>query len=266
MNLENLCQSALALTKEVGAFQRLEVARFDRTVTEFKGAPNNLVSFVDKESEKILVKGLGQLLPTAGFITEEGTVEQSKNQEFTWVIDPLDGTTNFMHGYAYFTISVGLLQHGVPVLGIIYDPSHDEAFYGWQHGGAWCNGQRMHCSAVTALGESLLTCGFPYKPGTQRQAYLDLLVEIMETTHGFRRLGSAAIDLAYVARGWFEGFFEYQLNSWDMAAGVLLIREAGGTVTDFEGGETFLFGGNVIGAAAGMHEELRTLVAKHMGG
>ena len=265
MNLSSLCPQVVALTKEVGAFQRLEVARFDRTVTEFKGAPNNLVSFVDKESEKMLVAGLSELLPEAGFITEEGTVEQAKNQEFVWVIDPLDGTTNFMHGYAYFTISVGLLRHGVPVLGVIYDPSHEEAFYGWQGGGAFCNGAPMHVSAVTALGESLLSCGFPYKPGTQRQAYLDLLVEIMETTHGFRRLGSAAIDLAYVARGWFEGFFEYQLNSWDMAAGVLLIREAGGVVTDFEGGENFLFGGNVIGATAGVHDELRALVVRHMG-
>ncbi|MCY7350951.1 MAG: inositol monophosphatase [Cytophagaceae bacterium] len=264
MNLETLCQSVLVLTREVGAFQRQEVQRFDRTVTEFKGAPNNLVSYVDKESERTLVTGLGALLPEAGFITEEGTVEQAKEQEFVWVIDPLDGTTNFMHGYEYFTISIGLLKNKKPILGVIYDPSRDDMFYGWQGGGAFCNGRRMHTSAVTSLGQSLLTCGFPYRPGSHREAYLNLLVEIMDQTHGFRRLGSAAIDLAYVARGWFEGFFEYQLNSWDMAAGVLLIQEAGGIVTDFKGGDDYLFGGNVVAAAAGMQEELRQLLAKHM--
>lgn len=264
MNLAQLCPLVVDLTREVGVFIRQEADVFDRAVTEYKGSPNNLVSYVDKTAEERLVAGLSKLLPEAGFITEEGTTEQASGQEYVWCIDPLDGTTNFMHGYAYFTTSVGLLRNGRPVLGVINDPSHHEAFYGWEGGGAWCNGVPIRVSAATQLADSLISCGFPYSGGDRRMQYLNLLMNLMDRSHGFRRLGSAAIDLAYTARGWFEGFFEYQLNSWDMAAGVLLLREAGGVVTDFEGGEDFLFGGNIIAGAPGMQEELRQLVAEHM--
>ncbi|RIV23533.1 inositol monophosphatase [Fibrisoma montanum] len=251
----DLCTIAL----EAGQFIRTERLQFSTDAIEYKGL-NNLVSYVDKETEKQLVARLHDLLPEAGFITEEGTTgTQADPTALNWIIDPLDGTTNFIHNLPVYSVSVGLAQGKTPIAGVIYDPNRDECFSAWQGGGAYCNGNPIRVSPATQLGQSLIATGFPYFSFDQMQKYLQILQTLMQQSHGLRRMGSAAIDLAYVACGRFEAFYEYNLNSWDMAAGVLLVREAGGIVTDFDGGDEFLFRGDVI-AGCGVHPELQRVI------
>ncbi|WP_018621437.1 inositol monophosphatase family protein [Spirosoma luteum] len=261
-DLAALTREINTIAKDAGAFLLQERSKFQRDAIEYKGL-NNLVSYVDKETEKELVKKLSQLLPEAGFITEEGTTEQEADQSaLNWIIDPLDGTANFIHGLPIFSVSIGLAQGKTPIAGVVYDPNRDECFSAWQGGGAYCNETRLSVSPVTRLGESMIATGFPYYSFDKMPKYLRILETLMQQTHGLRRLGSAAIDLAYVAAGRFEAFYEYNLNSWDMAAGVLLVREAGGLVTDFEGGDEFLFRGDVI-ASCGVHPELIGVIQEY---
>lgn len=254
-----LVKQVIDLSKKAGAFIRHEAARFEQEAVEYKGL-NNVVSYVDKETEKMLVEGLKSLLPEAGFITEEGTIEQNRSTEWLWIIDPLDGTANFVHGLPMFSVSIGLMHQNEMVLGVIYEISHDRCFWATKGEGAFCNDQKISVSSLKTLGESLLATGFPYYDFDKMPQYLDILQALMRQTHGLRRLGSAAIDLAYVACGWFEGFYEYNLNSWDMAAGVLIVKEAGGHVSDFSGGDNYVFGGDVIASNSHVHKELLQVI------
>ncbi len=250
------------IAQDAGAFLLQERRQFQREAIEYKGL-NNVVSYVDKETEKQLVDKLNRLLPEAGFITEEGTTGQEADPNaLNWIIDPLDGTANFMHNLPVFSVSIGLAQGKTPIAGVIYDPNRNECFSAWQGGGAFCNGSKLTVSPATQLGESLIATGFPYYQFDQMQKYLHILERLMQQTHGLRRMGSAAIDLAYVACGRFEAFYEYNLKSWDMAAGVLLVREAGGVVTDFDGGDEFLFRGDVV-ASCGIHPELMRVIEEY---
>jgi myo-inositol-1(or 4)-monophosphatase len=259
MNLEILTQQTIEIVKQASLFIQREAANFKQEKVEYKDV-NNLVSYVDKEAEKMLVAGLSAILPEASFITEEGTTGQVPDPNaLNWIIDPLDGTANFVHGLPIYCVSVGLARGKKPLLGVIHEPNRDELFSGWQDGGAWCNGQRMQVSPAQHLGESLLATGFPYYRFDKHDRYMMILEALMRKTHGLRRLGAAAVDLAYVAAGRFEGFYEYNLNSWDMAAGVLLIQEAGGIVTDFSGGDNYLFGGDIV-AGCPVHRELLAVI------
>ena len=282
MNLESITLQTIEIVRQAGGFIKQEAAKFDRSQTEYKAA-NNLVSYVDKETEKMLVSGLRQILPEAGFITEEGTAgEESNPNELYWVIDPLDGTANFIHSLPIYCVSVGLVQNSIPIAGVIYHLGTEELFYGWQGGGAWCSPPipnrgnrsdstigdlgptRLKESGASTLGDSLLATGFPYYKFEKQDRYLKILETLMQRCHGLRRMGAAAIDLAYVAAGRFEAFYEYNLNSWDMAAGALLILEAGGQITDFSGGQNWLFGGDVIAGCA-VQTELLEVIQEHWG-
>ena len=259
MNLEALTHQTIEVVKQASSFIQREAANFKQDKIEYKDV-NNLVSYVDKEAEKMLVAGLSAILPEASFITEEGTTGQDPDPDaLNWIIDPLDGTANFIHGLPVYCVSVGLARGKEPLIGVIHEPNRDELFYGWQGGGAWCNRQRMQVSGARHLGESLLATGFPYYLFDKHDRYMLILETLMRKTHGLRRLGAAAVDLAYVAAGRFEGFYEYNLNSWDMAAGVLLIQEAGGIVTDFSGGDNYLFGGDIV-AGGPVHSELLAVI------
>lgn len=246
-----LLSSLRTIARDAGAFLLQERQRFSLDAVEYKDT-NNLVSYVDRETEKRLVEALGKLLPEAGFVTEEGTTgTESDYSALNWVIDPLDGTTNFIHGLPVFSVSIGLAQGNTPIAGVIYDPNRDECFFGREGAGAYiergmASPERIQVSAATSLSQSLISTGFPYYRFERMADYLRILESLMQRSQGLRRMGSAAIDLAYVACGRFEGFYEYNLNSWDMAAGVLLIREAGGIVTDFEGGNEFLYRGDIV--------------------
>ncbi len=237
-NVMNVCL-------EVGDFIHREGSLFDRSRIEQKEGFNNLVSYVDKESEKKLVGGLSKILPGSGFIGEEGTNIEGTSG-YRWIIDPLDGTTNFTHGLPIFAISIGLALKEKIVLGIVYEVNKKEMFHTVEGSPAYLNDKEIHVSSISTLQESLLATGFPYYEFDKMEAYLKIIKNFLQQSHGVRRLGSAATDLAYVACGRFEGFFEYNLNAWDVAAGAFLVQQAGGIVTDFSGGKNFVFGGELI--------------------
>lgn len=265
MNLESIEKNVVDISREVGEFIKKEGESFDRTKIEQKQGFNNLVSYVDKEAERKLVTVLKRILPEAGFITEEGTVEQSKQHEYNWIIDPLDGTTNFLHGLPIFAISIGLTRGDKTILGAVQHVIRNECFHAIENHPAYCNGVEIHVSPIKSLDESLLATGFPYHNFEKRDIYLDIIKDFLEKSHGIRRLGSAAIDLAYVACGRLEGFFEYNLNAWDVAAGAFIVQQAGGTVTDFKGGKDFLFGGELCAANAYIQPEMLSLIKTRWG-
>ncbi|WP_435355471.1 inositol monophosphatase family protein [Emticicia sp. SJ17W-69] len=261
MNLEIICQQTIEVAQEAGAFIAQESAKFKRSSVEYKDV-NNVVSYVDKETEKLIVTGLRKIVPEAGFITEEGTAETSDSEGLNWIIDPLDGTANFIHGLPNYSVSLAL-AHGKDVLvGVVYNVCTKEIFSATKGGGAFRNGEKIQVSPIKHLGESLLATGFPYYKFENQDKYLLILESLMQKTHGLRRMGSAAIDLAYTACGYFDGFYEYNLNSWDMAAGILLVIEAGGFASDFSGGDNHLFGGDVVVGSA-VHAELLAEIQRY---
>ncbi len=257
---DTLVHHVIAISKEAGQFLKKEAAGFTPDMIELKGH-NNLVSYVDKSCEELIVKRLKEVLPEAGFITEEGTVASS-DKALKWVIDPLDGTTNYVHGLPIYSVSIALVDGKQAILGVVYEVNRDECFHAVQGHGAFCNGQPIKVSKATGVHESLLATGFPYNDFAKMMPYLNILNDLMKSSHGLRRMGSAAVDLAYVACGRFEAFFEYNLNSWDVAAGVLLVTEAGGTVTDFKGGDNYIFGRELI-AGCGIQKELLETINKY---
>ncbi|MEM1219615.1 MAG: inositol monophosphatase family protein [Bacteroidota bacterium] len=261
LDLSKLCQQAVEVILDVGEFIRSQKGRVgtDRIVEKSK---NSLVSYVDQTAEEKLVQGLGTLLEEPTFLTEEGTVIARKGT-YRWIIDPLDGTTNFLHRIPAFSVSVGLEVRDELVLGIVYEVNQDECFYAWKGGGAYLNGNQIGVSPATHLSDALLATGFPYYDYSLMQKYLGTLQELMKDTRGIRRLGSAAVDLAYVACGRFEGFFEYSLHPWDVAGGVVLVQEAGGLVTDFKGGADYLFGGSILAASPAIHQAMLDVLIKH---
>jgi myo-inositol-1(or 4)-monophosphatase len=263
MNLESIQQEVIKVSAEVASFIQYECENFDRAHIEEKGKFNNLVSYVDKEAEKRLVRILTKLVPEAGFITEEGTVEQSQSHEYAWVIDPLDGTTNFLHGLPVYAISIALVRNTKPVLGVVYEVTRKECFHAIENSPAYCNDKIIQVSSVKNLSESLLATGFPYYKFEKMDAYLSIIKTYLDKTHGIRRLGSAAIDLAYVACGRLDGFFEYNLNPWDVAAGVFIVQQAGGVVTDFKGGSDFIFGGELCCATKNIHAEMLEVIKQN---
>jgi len=246
--MQQLLQEVIVLVKEVGDFIRTEAQNFDESKIQYNGK-NDLVSYVDQEAEKRLVKGLAELLPGSGFIAEEGT-STHKSDTYNWIIDPLDGTTNFTHGLPVFSVSVALIKRKELSLGVVYDVMRDECFHASKGNGSFLNHMPISVSKTKTLDKALLATGFPYYDFEQMQQYLTILNEFMQNTHGLRRMGSAAIDLVYTACGRFEGFFEYNLNAWDVAAGALIVQEAGGMVTDFKGGDDFLFGRQIVAGNA----------------
>jgi len=249
------------ICRETGAFILTESENFKKSSIELKKGFSDLVSYVDKEAERRLVEALEVLLPGSGFIAEEGTGDKVEGG-YNWIIDPLDGTTNFIHKLPVFAVSVGLIKGDELVSGVVFEINRDECFYAWKGGGAFCNELPIKVSNVTTLDGSLLATGFPYYDFDQMERYLKILDALMKQTHGLRRMGSAAVDLVYTACGRFEGYFEYNLNSWDVAAGILIVQEAGGTVTDFKGGDDFLFGRELIAGGA-VHQKLFGEIKKY---
>ncbi len=255
-----LSHQVAALCRETARFILQEAKTFDPDKIEHKGL-HDMVSYVDQESERRLVAGLREILPQAGFITEEGTAgPPAEAQEFTWIIDPLDGTTNFIHRLPVFSVSVALLHGTELVVGVVHEANRDESFRAAKGHGAFCNEQPIRVTSAPKLGNSLIAIGFPYSKFAQLDAYLQVLGSFMQRTHGLRRLGSAAADLAYVAAGRFDGYFEFNINSYDVAAGLLLVTEAGGRVTQFlEDGDP-LFGREVVASNGLLHEEMQATI------
>jgi myo-inositol-1(or 4)-monophosphatase len=258
INLQTLCQDVCALSKQVGEFIKKERNNFEANRVEVKGK-NDFVSYVDKTAEKRIVEQLQKLLPEAGFIAEEGTITQ-KGELYNWIIDPLDGTTNFIHGIPCFAISIALMRKNEIVLGVVYEINFDECFYAWENSKAYLNGFEIAVSKAAKLSDSLLATGFPYYDYHKMNEYLDLFKYFMKNTHGLRRLGSAATDLAYVACGRFEGFYEYSLQPWDVAAGAFIVQQAGGKVSDFKGEENYIFGKEIVASNSAVFSEFLSAV------
>lgn len=261
MNLEGITKRLVASLKESGAFIRKEYETFSPEKIEKKGRYNNLVSYVDKQAEIMLVESLTEILPEAGFITEENTTTTGK-KELNWIIDPLDGTTNFMHGLPIFSTTAALMQGDEVLLGATFDPIRSEMFYAWKDGGAWLNKTKLQVTEFNTVEDSLIITGFPYDLKGHTEKYYALLQKFTNRCHGVRRLGSAALDMAYVASGRAEAFFEYNLNIWDIAAGIILVQEAGGKVTDFSGGNKHLLATEVL-AAGNAHEAILQVIKEN---
>ena len=216
---------------------------------------NSLVTFVDKTSEKILIDGLTPLIENAGFITEEEMTKQ-EIRDYTWIIDPLDGTTNFLYEIPYFSISIALYDGSNIVLGLVHDVMHNETYTAIKGEGAWCNNKRIQVTSRASFQDVLVGTGFSYKPERLQDGHLYAMKEVLLKTRGIRRIGSAALDLCYVARGRFGAFYENSLNAYDIAAGAIIVREAGGMVSDFKGGEHWLFEGEIIATAPQFKDDL----------
>ncbi|WP_432712194.1 inositol monophosphatase family protein [Pedobacter sp.] len=261
MDYELLCTKVIAVTRLVGNFIRKESMNFDAQQIEFKGL-NDLVSYVDKTAEEHLVANLAELIPDAGFTTEEETVN-SKGEVYNWIIDPLDGTTNFIHGVPTYSISIALYENDEPVLGIVYEINRGEMFYSYKGGSAYLNNKVISVSKNNKLAASLLGTGFPYYNFEQQAQYMALLSEMMRSCHGVRRIGSAAVDLAYVACGRFDAFYEYNLNAWDVAAGAFLVQQAGGRVLNFTGGTEFLESRQILATNALIDGEILAAMDRH---
>ncbi|MCO5247586.1 MAG: inositol monophosphatase [Chitinophagales bacterium] len=219
---------------------------------------NSLVSYVDIESEKMIVDGLQALLPQSSFLTEEGTVEQ-KQSEWMWIIDPLDGTTNFLHQIPVYAVSIALQHHQETVFGLVYEVNRQECFYATKGQGAYLNGERLEVLSVKQA-DSLIATGFPYYDFSKSKAYLEVLEGLIHSSRGVRRLGAASVDLAYVAMNKFAGFYEYSLAPWDVAAGAFIIQEAGGVVTDFKGGWDWLYGKTIVAGNPIVHASVLELI------
>jgi len=262
MNYQSIILDVAALSKEVGAYLRNEQLKIKTIDVEKKGQ-SDFVTYVDKTAERKIVDHLKTLLPEAGFIAEEKS-EARIDKDLMWIIDPLDGTTNYIHGLSPFAISIGLMERGQMVGGVVYEVSLDECFYAWKDGSAYLNGQTISVSKAPTIKDSLLATGFPYYDFTRLEQFIHSLSFFLQNSHGVRRLGSAATDLIYVACGRLEGVYEYGLSPWDVAAGAFIVQQAGGKVSDYSGGNNYIFGREVIATNALIHKEFQEAVDRFM--
>lgn len=263
IDLKLLCEEVQQIVIETANMIRKERSTFSAdSGIEVKGH-SNFVTYIDKLSEEQLVNGLERLIPESGFIAEEGT-STKKGEIYNWIIDPIDGTTNFIHGLCPHAISIALMREKELVMGVVYEISHGEMFYAWEGSNAFLNGQVISVSTVAEHQEALIATGFPYYELGKMETYINSMREIMEKTTGIRRLGSAAIDICYVACGKFEAFWEYGLHPWDIAGGVFILQQAGGKVCDFNGTDKYLFNGEIVVSNANYFNKFYEIVNRHL--
>ena len=223
---------------------------------------NDFVTEVDLASEREIIRVLKASYPDHAFLGEEtGLSHQADN---IWIIDPLDGTTNFLHGFPQYCISIALEEKGEITQAVIYDPNRNDLFTATKGQGAFLNQRRMRVSNKSKLKESILGTGFPFRDFQHLPVYLKIFEEVVRGTSGIRRPGSAALDLAYVAAGWFDGFFEINLSKWDIAAGGLLVTEAGGIVSDFSEKDGWLESGNIVATNPKIYDPLIKIIQSHI--
>lgn len=263
-NFEQITRLARQAVQETAEFIQREAGKVGVGQIEEKFL-NGLVSYVDRTAEEMLVERLSAILPEATFITEEETVAQAEGGDYQWIIDPLDGTTNFLYGVPQYSISVALKAGNELVVGIVHHVPANEMFYAWQGGGAWCNGQPIRVSQRSEMRQALVSTGFPYHNFSRADEWFATLRAFMEQGRGLRRFGSAALDLAWVACGRFDVFFEYGLNAWDVAAGAVLVREAGGHAIDFSGGNDFVEKREILATNAGVFEAAKAVLQRGFG-
>ncbi|EHK58384.1 inositol monophosphatase family protein [Allomesorhizobium alhagi] len=242
-----------SLARDFGEVQNLQVS--------LKG-PGDFVSQADHRAEEILHNELSRARPGYAFLMEERGVVSGEDDQHRWIVDPLDGTTNFLHGLPIFSISIGLERQGQIVAGVIYNPAMDELYTAERGGGAFMNDRRLRVASRTKLTDTVIGTGVPHLGRGHHGNYLIELRNVMAEVSGVRRLGSAALDLAYVAAGRMDGFWEHALSPWDMAAGILMIREAGGFVSDPAGGAGMLESGSIVAGNEAIHRALLKTLKK----
>lgn len=260
MIFSGLLPAVEEIARKAGEFIRQERINFSKDAVQIKGT-NDLVSYVDKTAEKLIIDELKKITPEAGFIAEESP--QLSQKEWNWIIDPLDGTTNFIHGIPCYAVSIALTKGNEIKLGVVYEVCRDECFSAIEGGRARLNGKPIQVSQSMKIKDSLIATGFPIMNFDRLDAYLDTIRFLMQNSHGLRRIGSAAVDLCYVACGRVDAFFEYNLNAWDVAAGALIAKESGAFVYDFKGGNNFLFCKEIVAGNKHLEKELMNLITKN---
>jgi len=226
--------------------------------------PNDFVTEVDHASERVIIDTLLEAYPGHGILAEEsGRAHGAKDSEHVWIIDPLDGTTNFIHGLPTYAVSIALAVRGQVQQAVVYDPARNDLFYASKGRGAFLNDRRLRVSKRTRMSDSLIGTGFPFRKGDNFKRYLKIFEEVMQSCAGLRRPGAAALDLCYVAAGWYDGFFETGLQPWDVAAGSLMVSEAGGLVGNFTGEADFLFQREVVAGNPKIYGQLVQMLAPH---
>ena len=267
LQLEELTRGVCEIAKQAGAYIREERRKFSLESVERKHA-HDYVSYVDKGSEKQIVSALRQLLPEAGFITEEGTAKMDEPSPLTWVVDPLDGTTNFIHQYAPYAVSIALLQGKEILIGVVYEVCHDECYYAWKDGGAHLSINHSELKNDTSalhvsnqkIQDALLCLQLPYNSDEYKPVIKHLIDKLYGNVGSVRMCGSAAMALCYVASGRYDGYAEKYIGQWDFMAGALIVKEAGGTVTNYEGSEDFTQGNNVVATNGVIQQDLLNVI------
>ncbi len=226
--------------------------------------PNDYVSEVDRAAEDIIIQTLLEAYPGHGILAEEsGRAHGARHSEYVWIIDPLDGTTNFVHGFPVYAVSIALAHRGQVQQAVVYDPTRNDLYFASKGRGAFCNDRRLRVSKRTRLSDSLIGTGFPFRKGDNFKRYLKMFEEIMQSCAGLRRPGAAALDLCYVAAGYYDGFFETGLSPWDVAAGSLIITEAGGLIGNFTGESDYLYQREVVAGNPKVYGQLVQLLAPY---
>jgi myo-inositol-1(or 4)-monophosphatase len=258
---KELLSTALAASRAGAEVLRQRLNTLTSNEIDEKGR-HDFVTVVDRESEAAILQIIRAAHPDHSILAEESGYHE-QNSDFRWIIDPLDGTTNYIHGYPYFAVSIAVQQRGEIVAGVVLDVSRDEEFTASKGDGAYLNGQKFEVSSVTALDRSLILTGFPFKAQQYLEDFISIFRQLLPETSGIRRAGSAALDLANLACGRAEGFWEFGLSAWDIAAGEILVREAGGIITDIEGGENFLDSGHVMAGNQEIYQHLKAMIDSH---
>lgn len=263
IDYQSVCSRVQEIARETGHFIREEGEKISEKDVELKSVAS-LVTYVDKTAEMQIVGALRELIPGSGFITEEGTASHT-NEEYKWIVDPLDGTTNFIHGISPHSVSIALMEENELVLGVVYEVGLNEMFYAWKNSPAFVNGKVIKVATHTQPEDTLIGTGFPYYDFERVTDYIEAMKQLMKSTRGLRRMGSAAVDLVYVAAGRFDAFFEHALHAWDVAAGVFIMQQSGGKVSDFNGGGNWLFGGEIVAASNSFFDYFYATIHKHLG-
>ncbi|MFO7445976.1 MAG: inositol monophosphatase family protein [Ignavibacteriaceae bacterium] len=252
-----MTQDVIQIAKEAGELIRKKFR--SEVQIQFKSNETDLVTEVDKASEKIITDFIRKKYPEHGILAEEGG-ESLTGAEYRWVIDPIDGTTNFAHGLPIFSVSIGIQKNGETIAGVVYDVMQDVVYSAEKGSGSYANGKKILVSKNDILRHGVLVTGFPYNISANPDSALDIFVALTKSARGIRRLGSAAIDLCYVACGVFDAFWEVHLHPWDMCAGMLLVEEAGGIITDFHGNKIDIFSKKILASNGMVHSDIVKII------
>jgi myo-inositol-1(or 4)-monophosphatase len=260
---QSICSKVQQIARETGSFIHEEQTKISGKDVKLKSAAS-LVTYVDKTAESRIVSALKKIIPESGFVAEEGTASEA-GEKFMWFVDPLDGTTNYIHGISPHSVSIALKEGDELVIGVVYEIGLDELFYAWKGSPAYLNGKVIKVNTSSESEDTLIGTGFPYYDFKRVDDYITAMKCLMKNTRGLRRLGSAAVDLSYVAAGRFDAFFEHALHAWDVAAGVFILQQAGGKVSDFNGGDNWLFGGEIIAASNNYFPAFYKIIHNNLG-